>query len=110
MPKNRDLAQDAQTIAEIQELASGADIPRAIELARAALADGLVHPLLLNLRASSWHRQGRLDEALADLERAMQLAPQDLFVRNAYGMTLVHLGRWNEAFPVLKEAVALVPQ
>ena len=109
MPKNRDLAQDAQTIAEIQALASGADIPRAIELARAALADGLVHPLLLNLRASSWHQQGRLDEALADLERAMQLAPQDLFVRNAYGMTLVHLERWNEAFPVLKETVALVP-
>jgi tetratricopeptide (TPR) repeat protein len=107
--QNRDLAQDAQTIAEIQALAAGPDIPRAMELARAALADGLVHPLLLNLRATSALQQGRTGEALADLERAMQLAPHDLFVRNAYGTLLINLERWADAFPVLKETVALAP-
>ena len=109
MQKHRDLAQDAQIIAQIRDLASGTDIPRAVALAQAALADGLVHPLLLNLRASALSQQGRLDEALADLERAMQLDPTDLFVRNAYGMMLINLERWDQAFPVLKETVALAP-
>lgn len=109
MQKNRDVTQDAQTLAAIQALAGGADVPRAVEMARAALASGLVHPLLLNLRASYWSQQGRLDDSLADLERAVQLAPTDLFVRNAYGMTLIHLERWAEAFRVLNETVAMAP-
>ncbi|MBL6853147.1 MAG: sulfotransferase [Alphaproteobacteria bacterium] len=110
MRKNRDAAQDAQTLAEIETLASGQNIPRAIDLARAALDDGLVHPLLLNLRSSWLVAQGRQQEALADLRQAVAIAPGDLFVRNALGMLLVSAESYGEALPLLKETAELMPE
>jgi tetratricopeptide (TPR) repeat protein len=109
MRKNRDAAQDAQTLADIETAASGQDIPRAVEMARAALADGLMHPLLLNLRSSFLSQQGKFTEALADLRQAMAIAPGDIFVRNAYGMLLSRLEQWDEALAVLRETAELMP-
>ncbi|HJW40089.1 MAG TPA: sulfotransferase [Rhizomicrobium sp.] len=106
---NRDAAEDARTIAEIERAAGANDIPHAIEMARAALAGGLVHPLLLNLRSHWWSQQGRLDQALEDLKLAVSIAPTDLFVRNAYGLLLSRLERWSEALAVLRETVAMAP-
>ena len=110
MRKNRDAAQDAQTLAEIQTLASGQNVPRAVDLAKAALDDGLVHPLLLNLRSSGLMSQGKPLEALADLRQALAIAPGDLFVRNALGMLLVTLERYSEALPLLRETAELMPE
>jgi Flp pilus assembly protein TadD len=109
MARRRDATQDARTIADVEAAAAANDIPRAVELARAALADGLQHPLLLNLRAHWWGQQGRQAEALEDLRHAFALAPLDLFVRNAYGTLLAKLERWPEAFEVLRETVSLEP-
>ncbi len=106
----RDAERDAQTIAAVERAAQANDIPRAAELARAALTDGLRHPLLLNLRSHWWLQQGRQREALDDLREAMSLAPQDLFVRNAYGMLLGQMDRWPEALVVLRGTVALAPE
>lgn len=110
MRKNRDAAQDAQTLAEIETLAAGQNVPRAVELARAALDDGLVHPLLLNLRSSWLISQGKRQEALTDLRQAVVIAPGDLFVRNALGMLLVGMERYGEALPLLQETAQLMPQ
>ncbi len=109
MRKNRDASQDAQTLAEIEALAGGQDIPRAVELARAALNDGLQHPMLYNLRSYYWSQQGKTREALDDLRIAVAIDPTDLFVRNAYGLLLGRLERWPEAFPVLRETAAMAP-
>jgi Tfp pilus assembly protein PilF len=107
--RNRDAAEDARTIAEIERAAGGNDVPRAVEMARKALAGGLVHPLLLNLRSFWWSQQGRLDHALEDLKLAVSIAPTDLFVRNAYGLLLSRLERWTEALAVLRETAGMAP-
>ena len=109
MPRMRDATQDARTIADIEAAAAANDVPRAVEMARAALADGLQHPLLLNLRSYWWGQQGRPAEALEDLRHAFALAPLDPFVRNAYGTLLAKMERWPEAFEVLRESVSLAP-
>jgi Flp pilus assembly protein TadD len=110
MSNQRDAAKDARTVAEIERAASHNDIPRAVEMARAALADGLVHPLLLNLRSYWWTQQGRYAQALDDLKLAFTIAPTDLFVRNAYGMLLCRFERWKEAIAVLRETVEMAPE
>jgi tetratricopeptide (TPR) repeat protein len=109
MSSNRDAHQDASTLAQIEAAAAANDIPRAIELARAALSDGLVHPMLLNLRSYWWTQRGRQDMALADLRRAVSIAPGDLFVRNALGILLGRMEKWPEAFAVLEETASLMP-
>ena len=109
MPINRDAVQDAQTIARVEAAARANDISRAVELARAALSDGLVHPLLLNLRSHWFLERGRPDAALADLKRAVQLAPMDIFVRNALGLLLVQLDQRDEAIPLMRETAQLFP-
>lgn len=108
MSSNRDTHQDASTLAQI-ETAATTDVPRAVELARAALADGLVHPMLLNLRSYWWTQRGRQDMALADLRLAVSIAPTDVFVRNALGILLGRLEKWNEAFSVLEETASIAP-
>jgi tetratricopeptide (TPR) repeat protein len=81
----------------------------ATALARAALDRGNRQPLFLNLRAF-WHEQnGRLSAALADLEHAHALAPDDVPVLNALGLCRDRLGRAREAFDAFDRAVALAP-
>lgn len=106
----RDTQADAETVAQIEAAARAKDIPRAVEMARRALADGLVHPMLLNLRSFWWTQQGGDREALADLEKAVEIAPDDLLVRNAYGMLLGKHGRWAEALALFRGSVDLAPE
>lgn len=109
MSSNRDKHQDAATLTQIEAAAAANELPRAVELARAALADGLVHPMLLNLRSYWWTQRGRQDMALADLRLAVSIAPGDVFVRNALGILLGRLEKWSEAFPILEETVSIAP-
>jgi tetratricopeptide (TPR) repeat protein len=109
MTAPRDPAADAKTIAEIEAAARVNNLPRAVELSFNALADGLVHPMLLNLRSYGLAQLGRDREALADLTLAVQIAPDDLLVRNAYGILLGKLLRWDEALAVLEGSVRLAP-
>ena len=109
MSSNRDKHQDAATLTQIEAAAAANELPRAVELARAALADGLVHPMLLNLRSYWWTQRGRQDMALADLRLAVSIAPADVFVRNALGILLGRMEKWSEAFPILEETVSIAP-
>src|SRR5947209_5423596 len=87
-----------------------ADPMRASELARAALERGQISPLFLNLRAW-WHEKGgRLSAALADLEHAHALAPEDVPVLNALGLCLERLGRTREAYNTFEKAAKLAPE
>ena len=109
MHSNRDAAQDARTLAVIEAAVAAHEIPRAVRMARESLNSGLQHPMLLNLRSFWWMQQDRQKEALADLALAVEIAPTDLLVRNAYGILLGKLERWTTAFEILQESVNLAP-
>lgn len=94
----------------VMDALEAGDHAGASELARAALDGGGVQPLFLNLRAW-WHEQnGRLTAAVADLEHAHVLAPEDIPVLNALGLIRERLGRTKEAFDAFDRAAALAPE
>ncbi len=66
-------------------------------MAEAALADGLEHPLLLNVAALHLELQGRVSDAEQLLQRAVAMAPGDLGSRNALGLCLLRLQRPDAA-------------
>ncbi len=95
---------------EVAAALEAGDHEGASALARAALDQGHVHPLFLNLRAW-WHeRNGRLSAALADLEHAHVRAPDDAPVLNALGLCLERLGRSRDAFNAFDKAAKLAPE
>jgi tetratricopeptide (TPR) repeat protein len=85
-------------------------MPKAIALARQALADGLEHALLLNLRAY-WHEaEGREPEAFSDLSRARELSPDDVSILNALGLAHARAGRSEDAIRVFEAVIERQPQ
>lgn len=93
----RDLKADQEMLRKVLALAEQRDIARAAAIAEQALAGGFEHPLLLNVLATRLEYEGRLEEALQLLERALRLAPDDIGVRNALSLCLQRLGRPAEA-------------
>ena len=67
-PQRSPEADRAQLMA-VQQAAQRGDIAEAGRLADAALAAGLRHPMLFNLAADRWEREGRFDDALALLQQ-----------------------------------------
>lgn len=81
-------------------------------MAEAALADGLEHPLLLNVAALHFELQGRVGDAEQLLQRAVAMAPRDLGSRNALGLCLLRMQRPDEAlaqFDALLELDSSLP-
>jgi tetratricopeptide (TPR) repeat protein len=76
-------------------------------MAEAALAQGLEHPLLLNVAALNLEMQGRVAEAEPLLQRAVAVAPSDLASRNALGLCLLQLERPREALGQFDALLAL---
>ena len=107
-PVFRGPARDQQVIAEI-ELALQADLPRAIELAQAALTQGLEHPKILNLVAYQLEEEGRYPEAMRLLDRAVALDPTDVLTWNAVGLCLIKQNRWHASVAAFEHALALYP-
>jgi tetratricopeptide (TPR) repeat protein len=95
----RDLKADQEMLRNVLALAGQRDITRAAAIAEQALASGFEHPLLLNVLATRLEYEGRLQEALQLLERAVRLAPEDIGVRNALSLCLQRLDRPAEALP-----------
>jgi Tfp pilus assembly protein PilF len=99
----------AQAIDTVVAALNNSDRTAAIRLARAALDEGLVHPLFLNLRAFWLEGRGRLHDAVADLEHAHALAPDDVPVLNALGLALAKQFRPVEATKAFETVIALQP-
>src|ERR1700722_8712396 len=93
----RDLAADNATLGAVLEMARAGQHRQAAGLAAAALADGLEHPLLLNVAALNLEQRGELAEAEKLLQRAVAIGPKDPGARNAYGLCLMRLERPAEA-------------
>lgn len=105
----RDPEADRTTLRAIHAALTGGDIARAQAMAAHALADGLNHPMVLDLAAGRLEGLGRLDEACALLARAAELAPQAPGIRNAYGLILHRLDRLVESIAEFDAAIALQP-
>lgn len=85
---------------------SGGRVSAAV-LALQAVSEGVEDPSVLNLAASARYGEGRVEDALALLERARALAPGDPNVLNSLGIcfkALGHLGDALEAFAAAARA------
>ncbi|HXQ63843.1 MAG TPA: sulfotransferase [Steroidobacteraceae bacterium] len=105
----RNLNADLLLLQEIRDLAQGRDFKKAVALARAALAEGFEHPLLLNVAAVKLEQEGRVLEAVGLLSRAVELAPADVGARNALGLCLSRLERHAEALGHFQTLLRLNP-
>jgi tetratricopeptide (TPR) repeat protein len=96
-PMARSLEADQAMLATVLAHAQKRDIARAAIIAAQALAEGFEHPLLLNVVATHLEEQGKPEEALRLLERAVAIAPEDVPARNALALCLQRLDRPAEA-------------
>lgn len=99
----RDLETDMETLRTVLSLAQNRDFVRAAELAEQTLASGFEHPMLLNIAATRLEQQGKYEQALPLLERAVAIAPKDVGARNALGLCLQRLDRPAEALVHIDE-------
>ena len=105
----RDPEADRATLRAVHAAAQGGDMDRASLMAEQALKTGLEHPLLLNLVALKLENEGRLEEAVARLRRARELAPGDISVLNALGLVLQRLEGFRESLELFEEVLRLAP-
>jgi tetratricopeptide (TPR) repeat protein len=82
----------------------------ASRLALQALAEGIEHPVVLNLAASARFREGRVDEAAVLLKRARALAPKDPNILNSLGLCLKALGQADAALQAYNSALRIEPR
>ena len=102
-------ARRQQWLEQVDAVLRTHGLQAAAQLALQALADGVEHPSLLNLAASSRHREGRLEEAVQLLKRALTLDPKDPNVLNSLGVCLKGLGRSDEALQAYEAAIRAEP-
>jgi type IV pilus assembly protein PilF len=105
----RNPENDAAALRAVYESAQAGRFVQAAALANAALARGLEHPLLYNVAALEREQQGRVLEALGLLQRAVQIAPNDVGSRNALGLCLLRLERPADALTHFQALLALDP-
>jgi tetratricopeptide (TPR) repeat protein len=108
----RDPKTDHATLSAVHAAAQRGAHAEAAVMAEAALADGLEHPLLLNVAALHLELQGRVSDAEQLLQRAVAIAPGDLGSRNALGLCLLRMERPDVAlaqFDALLELDSSLP-
>ncbi|HEY1631357.1 MAG TPA: tetratricopeptide repeat protein [Rhizomicrobium sp.] len=85
------------------------DLGRAIGLALRALDSGYADPVLFNLRAHWRKHNGRPTDALADLERALELDPRSPPILTGIADCLNTLGHHKKALAAADGALVLEP-
>ncbi|MEA3014218.1 MAG: hypothetical protein QOD42_2763 [Sphingomonadales bacterium] len=105
----RDPETDRARLRAVHAALTQGDVPAAARLAEDALADGIDHVMVLSLVAGRREEHGRLEEALALLQRARAAAPEAIGIMNAAGLTFYRLGRYEEAAAEYEAALARDP-
>lgn len=103
----RDLAADREKLQAVLGAAVAREHAQAAVLARAALDDGVQHPLLYNVVALQLEQEGRTQEAEAMLRLGLAIAPGDPALRNALGLCLMRLQRPAEALVQFESLLSL---
>ncbi len=102
-------ADTAKLIRQVSLMLETSNLEQAMNIARQALDAGACHPVLFNLRAFWLESQGRLSDAISDLENARTLAPDDAPVLNALGLAYARSGRLEDAVKCFNEATDHAP-
>jgi tetratricopeptide (TPR) repeat protein len=106
----RNLEADMETLRAVLTYAQNRDFQRAGALAEQTLASGFEHPLLLNVLATRLEHEGKFEESLRLLERAVAIAPGDVGARNALALCLQRLDRPAEALYHVDELLKKHPE
>lgn len=105
-----DLAAEAKvTVDQVHGAIGAGDVALALRLAHAAHAQGLEHPSVLNLVAYQLEQDGKLDEALAVLGRAIALDPRDQYILTSIGVIHSKSERPLDALRAFDAALAIDP-
>ncbi|HEX9138560.1 MAG TPA: tetratricopeptide repeat protein, partial [Steroidobacteraceae bacterium] len=106
----RNLEADMETLRTVLSYAQNRDFQRAGALAEQTLASGFEHPLLLNVLATRLEQDGKFEESLRLLQRAVTIAPGDVGARNALALCLQRLDRPAEALYHVDELLKKHPE
>jgi tetratricopeptide (TPR) repeat protein len=106
---NRDRDADLATLRAVHAAAERGDFAVAARLAEPALDSGLEHPLLYNVLAIGHEQRGEVEAAAALLGRGVARFPNDEALRNALGLSLLRLERWDAALLEFDALLALAP-
>lgn len=98
-----------ETLRAVLNLAQNRDFQRAGALAEQTLASGFEHPLLLNVLATRLEQEGKFEESLRLLQRAVTISPGDVGARNALALCLQRLDRPAEALQHVDELLKKHP-
>ena len=98
-----------ETLRAVLNLAQNRDFQRAGALAEQTLAGGFEHPLLLNVLATRLEQEGKFEESLQLLQRAVTISPGDVGARNALALCLQRLDRPAEALHHVDELLKKHP-
>ncbi len=99
----------ADVAKEVQALLRAGNLTRATDLARRALDEGIVDPLLLHVRAHWLEQQNRIPEALQDLARGVMMAPNDPLAHYAFGVLAAKVGDTERAIGAFSATISLKP-
>ena len=104
MPADRE-AQARKRFQEAYQAQMEVDYDRAVELYRESLA---LHPTAEAHTFLGWtfHFQGKIQEAIAECKRAIEVDPEFGNPYNDIGAYLIGLERFDEAIPWLERAIA----
>jgi len=102
-------AQAPVTVDQVHAAIAGRDMDKAIRLAQQAHEQGLEHPSVLNLVAYQLELENRIEEALAVLERAARIDPEDAFIWNSIGVCHSKSERPMDALRAFDTALGLDP-
>ncbi len=99
----------AATLRAVEAALWGADLPKAMGLARDAVGRGANHSTLLGLAGLGHMHSGENQIALPLLLRAREQTPQHVDLLNALGECFSRLGRSREAVETFDAALKLAP-
>src|SRR6202158_2142110 len=104
MPTERE-AQDGERLQEAYQAQMEGDYDRAVELYLGSLS---LHPTAEAHTFLGWtyHFQGKIQEAIAECKRAIEVDPEFGNPYNDIGAYLIGLERYDEAIPWLEEAIS----
>ena len=89
--------------------AAGQNLGRGMALAVKARADGVDHPLVRQLVALQLKAEGRFEEAILELQPALEAEPQSVPLLTVMGFCLLELDRRQEAAQIFQLAITLDP-